>query len=98
MRSPAGAMIRELLAESQTDPAALELFRERFFDRRRSHASDAVRRGIDMGHFRPDLDIPTVIDTLYAPLWLRLIAGHAPLTPKAIERIVDTVLGGIATR
>ncbi len=95
MRSPAGAMLRELLADAQGDAELLELFRRRFLDRRRKHARDAVRRGIAAGVLRSDLDATTVIDLLYAPLWLRLLAGHAPLTPRAVHRVLDAALTGV---
>lgn len=96
MRSPAGAMLRELVAEAQTDPDALELFRNRFFDRRRKFAADAIRRGVDSGQFRSDLDVTATIDSLYAPLWLRLLVGHAALTPAAVTSIADTVTRGLS--
>ncbi|MEO1062281.1 MAG: TetR-like C-terminal domain-containing protein [Actinomycetota bacterium] len=95
MRSPAGAMLRELLSEAQRDDEAAELFRERFFDRRREHARDAVERGMSAGVFRADVDVITAIDLLYAPLWLRLLAGHAPLTPAAVDRIAALAFEGL---
>ena len=98
MRSPAGAMIRELIADAQTDPDALALFRDRFFDVRRRYARDAIERGVASGRFRADADVVAVIDALYAPLWLRLLTGHAPLTPRAVSTIAETVLTGIERR
>ena len=88
-------MLRELVAEAQPDSETLDLCRDRFFDRRRSYAADALQRGIDAGRFRSDLDITTAIDARYASLRLRLLTGHAALTPKAVTSIVDTVTGGI---
>ncbi|MEO1059234.1 MAG: TetR-like C-terminal domain-containing protein [Actinomycetota bacterium] len=96
MRSPAGAMIRELLADAQTDSETLDMFRKRFFERRREQARQAIERGVASGALRADLDSATVIDLLYAPIWLRLLTGHGSLTEPAIDRIIDTALAGIA--
>ncbi len=96
MRSPAGSMIRELLADAQADPEVLSMFRERFFERRREQARHALERGVASGVLRADLDPTTVIDLLYAPLWLRLLTRHGALTKSAANRIIDTALVGIA--
>ncbi len=41
-------------------------------------------------------ELEVAIDALYAPLWLRLIVGHQPLTPKVADGIVDVVWPGLA--
>jgi AcrR family transcriptional regulator len=95
--SPAGAIIRELVAESQSDPTIAAEFRRRFFDERRLRASAVVQRGIERGELRADLDIETVVDALYAPLWLRLLIGHQPLSRRAVDRILDQTWPNLVT-
>lgn len=89
--SPTGSIIRELVAESQGDTAVAEQFRTRFFAERRQRASAAIQAGIDNGELRHDLHLETVIDVLYAPLWLRMLIGHQPLSQAGVERILDQV-------
>ncbi len=83
--SPAGSIIREVIAESLGDAGIAEQFRERFFIER-------VKRGmptLDAGVLRDDLDLEIVSEMLCAPLWLRLIVGHRPLAPAIVDKILD---------
>lgn len=89
--SPTGAIIRELVAESQGDPVIAEAFRERFFDERRRRAAAAINAGIERGELRDDLDVDIAIDLLYAPLWLRMLIGHQPLSRRSVDQILDQV-------
>ncbi len=89
--SPTGAIIRELVADSQGDPDIAEKFRVRFFEERRTRAASVIQAGIDRGELRQDLDMDTVVDLLYAPLWLRMLIGHQPLSAAAADRILDHV-------
>jgi len=91
-----GQLIREVVAEAQGDPALAEDFRRRFFAHRRARAAATIERGIATGELRPDLDIEDAVDVLSAPLWLRLLAGHRPLTPAAVDRLLDLVWPGLA--
>lgn len=86
--SPIGSIIRELVADSQGNPAVADRFRDRFFTENRNRA-EAISNGIQQGELRDDLDVETVIDILYSPLWLRMLIGHQPLTPTATDRILD---------
>lgn len=96
--SPTGSIIRELVADSQGDPDIAEQFRSRFFTERRIRAAAAIQAGIDNGELRNDLDIETVIDVLYAPLWLRMLIEHQPLSPSAADRILDQTWPNLTTR
>ncbi|MFT7598852.1 MAG: AcrR family transcriptional regulator [Acidimicrobiales bacterium] len=87
--SPTGSIIRELVAESQGDPAVAEQFRVRFFAERRLRAAAALQAGVDRGQVRDGLDIEAAIDMLYAPLWLRMLIGHQPLSQRSVDTILD---------
>lgn len=94
--SPAGAIIRELVAESQTDETIAAEFRERFWQPRRDVSRVRLERGIALGQVRPDLDVELVLDAVYGPLWLRLLIGHVPMRTRDARRVVDVVWDGIA--
>ncbi len=93
--SPTGALIREIIAEAQTDPQIAEEFRTRFWDPRRALSLAHLRRGIDLGHVRADIEPETVLDAIYGPLWLRLLIGHLPLEDEIADDIVDALWPGI---
>ena len=96
--SPTGSIIRELVADSQGDPDIAEQFRVRFFAERRVRAVAAIQAGIDNGELRDDLDIETVVDVLYAPLWLRMLIEHQPLSQAVADRILDQTWPSLTTR
>ena len=54
-----------------------------------------LRRAVERGEIRHDTDIPLVMDQLYAPIYYRLVMGHAPLTGDLAEGLVHTTLEGI---
>lgn len=96
--SPTGSIIRELVADSQGDPDIAEQFRIRFFAERRIRATAVIQAGIDNGELRDDLDIETVVDVLYAPLWLRMLIEHQPLSQTAADSILDQTWPNLTER
>jgi AcrR family transcriptional regulator len=93
--SPTGALIRELVAESQSDDDIATEFHERFWSPRRELSMSHLRRGIDMGQIRPDIAPEVVLDAIYGPLWLRLMIGHLPLKQRVADDILDAIWPGI---
>lgn len=91
---PLGALIKELIGDSQGNPAIGEAFRIAFFERRRDQARRFVRRGIELGALYADIDVDAVVYALYAPLWLALIIGHEPLTKSLADRAMNAALSG----
>jgi AcrR family transcriptional regulator len=83
-----GELIRELVADAQGDPDLARDFRDRFFAHRRARGAATLAQGITTGELRPDLDIDDALDLLYAPLWLRLVVGHRPMTPGAVDKLL----------
>ena len=57
-----------------------------------------LRRAIRSGELRRDIDIDLVIDALGGATTFRLLQGHAPLSRKFAESLVDLVLRGIRRR
>lgn len=76
---PVGRLAAQIIAEGQSDPAVLELFRSVFVRQRRAVASHLIKEGIANGEFRDDIDTELAIDLIYGPVWYRLMVGHQPL-------------------
>ena len=91
MNSPLRAILREMIVETFGDDEIAEQFGTLFFAERRRQGAATVQAGIDRGELRPDLDPEIIGDLLYSPLWLRMIIGHQPLTPKAVDKLLDHV-------
>jgi AcrR family transcriptional regulator len=91
-----GELIREVVADTQGDPALAEDFQQRFFAHRRERGAATIARGIANGELRPDLDVEDALDVLYAPLWLRLLVGHRPCNQRAVDDLLDLVWPALA--
>jgi hypothetical protein len=95
-RSRVGYIVAGLIAEGHSDPDTVAVYREGIVKRRNILSSAILARGIALGELRPDLDIEATLDALYGPLYVRLLVGFGPLDDAYVERLVDTVLRGIA--
>lgn len=93
--SPLGRLFGQFLAEGQSDPDFLALFRERFLYARRDAARVMWQRGVERGEIREDIDSEMVLDLIYGPFVFRLLAGHGPLNEYEADLVVTAVFGGI---
>ena len=93
-----GRFIAALVAESQTDPEVAEALRTHWISARRAETRLLLRRGIERGELRPDLDLEVAIDALYGPIYWRMLTGYAPLSDDFIDRLTDHVMIGLGTR
>ena len=96
-KRPYGRVIGALITEAQTDPVFAEQYRERFVEPRRNQARPILARAIDRGELPATTDVELALDLLYGPLYHRLLHGHAPLSELFLRRLIDTVVGGLAS-
>ena len=94
--SDAGRTLPALVFELAREPELALAFREGFLAQRRSLLLDALRRGIQRGELRPDLDLDVVADALAGVLHLRLLVTGAPIEDDLPGRVVDLLWGGMA--
>ena len=93
--SPSGRLFCQFIAEGQSDPGFLALFRERFLYARRDAARLMWRRGIERKQISDEIDGEIVLDLIYGPTIFRLLAGHGPLNDSQSAAMVDAVFGGV---
>jgi AcrR family transcriptional regulator len=93
---PYGHVIAALVTEANTDPAFAEQYRARFVEPRRQPARALFERAIERGEIPADTDVEVALDLLFGPVYHRLLHGHAPLTDRFMEAVVDSVLAGVA--
>lgn len=94
-RQPFGRVIAALLTEAQSDPEFAEAYRTRFVEARREAMRAAFARASERGDVPADLDVEVAVDLIYGPRYHRLLHGHAPLTGRFGEKVVDMALAGI---
>jgi AcrR family transcriptional regulator len=96
-RGPTGTLLRAVIGRAQVDEVLREEVRSRWVEPRRKAARELVRRGMATGELRSDLDVDVVLDTLYGPIYHRILVPYnsANLTEKFVDRIVDHVFTGV---
>ncbi|MBW4505489.1 MAG: TetR/AcrR family transcriptional regulator [Scytonematopsis contorta HA4267-MV1] len=90
-----GATIANLVAAIQTDSALAVAFREQFIAQRRMAVRQIFDQAIKRGELPENIDLEMAIDGVYAPIFYRLLVGHAPLDDQFAESLVEQLLSGI---
>jgi AcrR family transcriptional regulator len=88
----------KLMSARARHPELQEAFTRHVIEPRRRIVADVLRRGIERGELRADLDIELAMDVLMGLAAYRsmVTAGHgAPPTVEATERVINLVLEGI---
>jgi AcrR family transcriptional regulator len=93
---PYGRVIAALITEANTDPDFAEQYRARFVKPRRDPARALFRRAIERGEIPTDTDVEVALDLIYGPIYHRLLHGHALLTDRFVQAVVDSALAGLA--
>jgi AcrR family transcriptional regulator len=97
-RTPAGPLLRSLVADAQAQPEIATALRDQWLRPRRVIAADLIRQGMANGEFRAGLDVELVLDLLFAPVYYRLLLGHEPLDAPFAAALVRYLVEGLAPR
>lgn len=90
-----GALMKQLIAESQYDDATLTEFKKRFFFPRREMINKVISRAMQEGSIRADLDIDQVTEHIYSPIYFRLLFQEGSLDREATSVSFDLSLQGL---
>ena len=96
--SPAGAVIAELIGESQTDPELAAAYRQNYSGPRRALAVERLVTGRTAGQIRLDVEPEVVIDQLWGACYHRLLIPDRELDEPFAHALVDNLFGGISVR
>jgi len=94
-RGVTGQLIRELIGLGQSDPEALATFVDGYLLPRRAATRDVLLRGVASGEIRPGLDLEILVDSLYAPIFHRLLLQHLPLDDAFVRRIAALAFASV---
>jgi AcrR family transcriptional regulator len=95
---PYGRVIAGLIAEAQIDPEFAELYRDHFVRPRQDATRTLFLRAIDRGEIAADTDLDVALDLTYGPIYHRLLHGHAPLTDRFVQQVIDAVIAASSGR
>lgn len=91
-----GKVVASVLAAARDDPEIHAMFKERIAGPRREIGMSCLRRGIETGEFRPDMDVEAALDAMMLPIFVKLVMGLGPLSPQWIDRLANLVFRAIA--
>lgn len=95
------AIMRSMLSQAQSNTALWQRYHDTVVAARRRMLIDLLQRGIDSGELRADLgdDLDLLTDLVVGPVLARAtLRPNAPLPDDLAERVVDTLLTGLAPR
>ncbi|MEE1818429.1 TetR/AcrR family transcriptional regulator [Streptomyces sp. NPDC004288] len=93
------ALLHNVYAQMQLYPKLWTAYQRTVVDPRRNLGLEAVRRGMERGEIRDDLDVELVNDLFIGPLLLRtVIRPGSTLEPGLAEQVVDTLMEGLRPR
>jgi AcrR family transcriptional regulator len=94
-QTPAGPLMRSLIADAQSQDEIATAIREQWLRPRRAVAADLVREGIAAGEFRADIDIEVTLDLLFGPVYYRLMLGHETLNEPFAAASARHLIAGL---
>ncbi len=96
--SDAARVMPALLAELSRSPELAAAFREGFVQPRRARVLEAVRRGVERGEIRAEVDPELVADAVVALLLHRFLVTGMEIDDDLPERLIDMLWSGISAR
>jgi AcrR family transcriptional regulator len=99
MAPEAFRVLPRLMADAADDPELLKALHTALVRPRRAAIAAIVRRGVERGELRPDLDVDLVSEMLIGPLIARVLlsGGDARALEGVPMRVWDALARGIAT-
>jgi AcrR family transcriptional regulator len=94
--SDAGRVMPALVAELSRNPELAAEFRDGFVQPRRARILEAVRRGVERGEVRADVDGEVVADAVVGLLQHRFLVTGMEIDDGLPDRVVDVLWRGIA--
>jgi AcrR family transcriptional regulator len=100
MAPEAFRVLPRLMADAADDPELLDVLRQALVRPRRAAIATILRRGIERGELRADIDVDLVSDMLIGPMIARvLMSGGDPGALDGLPmRVWETLEAGIAAR
>lgn len=89
-------VLASLLIEDQREPGILDTFRARLLEPRRDLVVQMLRRGMERGELRPDIDPLVVTEMVAGAIFGHHIVLGQPTTEAWIEDLVDHVWHAVA--
>ena len=94
--SVAGRLMPSLVSAMAQRPELARAVRDGFLAGRRAALAHVLRRGIERGDLRSDLDLEFALDVFGGPLFYRLLITGGPIDEQLAEAVAELILRGFA--
>ena len=91
-----GRLMPNLVSAMAQRPDLARAVRDGFLARRREALAQVLRRGIERGDLRSDLDLEFALDVFGGPLFYRLLITGGPIDEQLAEAVAELILRGFA--
>ena len=81
-------LLRSLAMTAQDDPSMRKTFLTRITQPRMESGRRVLRRAVEAGYARADLDVAMVLDFAIGAIWFHLLFDDEPITPALRNRIL----------
>jgi len=98
LTTPAGRSMTSLSLARPDSEDPIDLARDRFWDMRLTRASILVRRGIDRGDIRSEIDPQLILEAVAGPLHLHILLRNQPADRDYVSSLIDLTLDGARPR
>jgi AcrR family transcriptional regulator len=94
--SLAGRLMPNLVGAMARKPELARAVRDGFLVGRRAALADVLRRAVERGDLRSDLDLELALDVIGGPLFYRLLVTGGPIDEQLAQGVADLILRGFA--
>lgn len=96
LRGQNGRIIAGIIAESQADPAVLDLLYEKFLKERVENLYNHIEAGKRNGEFKADIHTDIALDMIMGPLFLRVLSGEHGIDNAFAENYPQQAVSALA--
>jgi AcrR family transcriptional regulator len=96
--APLGRSVTLMIAAAEQETELSKAFRNHFILERRNEGRTFLTNAIAQGEIRRDIDVDAALDLIYAPVFYRLLMGHAPLSVGFMDEVLNLAILGLATQ
>lgn len=82
------SLLRSLAATAQSDPSLRSVLLSRITWPRMTMGRTLLRRAVEAGQARPDLDFDVALAMMFGAIWFNLLFSDEPIAPELRERIL----------
>jgi len=94
-RGGPGRIMAELIGAAQSDPSMGQAVRDRWVIPRRTATKAVIKRAVERGQLRADVDPDVVLDQIYGAVYFRVMIGHQALRKGLARELVSNLLDGV---